>query len=43
MLCGADELGLSDERDGLMELLGYVSPGADFAECCRPMMWLRLI
>ncbi len=32
MLCGADELGLSDERDGLMELPASFETGADFAE-----------
>ena len=32
MLCGADELGLSDEHDGLMELPSHFIPGADFAE-----------
>ena len=32
MLCGADELGLSDERDGLMELPTSFVTGADFAE-----------
>ena len=32
MLCGADELGLSDERDGLMELPCHFNPGADFAQ-----------
>ncbi|HAN81289.1 MAG TPA: phenylalanine--tRNA ligase subunit beta [Gammaproteobacteria bacterium] len=32
MLCGADELGLSDERVGLMELPGSIPTGADFAE-----------
>jgi len=32
MLCGADELGLSDERDGLMELPDSFTTGADFAE-----------
>ena len=32
MLCGADELGLSDERDGLMELPDFFVTGADFAE-----------
>ncbi|NCX49500.1 MAG: phenylalanine--tRNA ligase subunit beta, partial [Gammaproteobacteria bacterium] len=32
MLCGADELGLSDERDGLMELPEFFVTGADFAE-----------
>jgi len=32
MLCGADELGLSDERDGLMELPASFVTGADFAE-----------
>ena len=32
MLCGADELGLSDERDGLMELPDFFVTGSDFAE-----------
>ncbi|MBU26051.1 MAG: phenylalanine--tRNA ligase subunit beta [Gammaproteobacteria bacterium] len=32
MLCGADELGVSDERDGLMELPDSAQPGADLAE-----------
>jgi phenylalanyl-tRNA synthetase beta chain len=32
MLCGADELGLSDERDGLMELPEVFVTGSDFAE-----------
>ena len=32
MLCGADELGLSDERIGLMELPDSIRIGADFAE-----------
>lgn len=32
MLCGADELGLSDERDGLMELPEFFVTGADLAE-----------
>lgn len=32
MLCGADELGLSDERVGLMELPDSIPTGADFAE-----------
>ena len=32
MLCGADELGLSDERDGLMELPDFFVIGSDFAE-----------
>ena len=32
MLCGADELGLSDERVGLMELPDSIRTGADFAE-----------
>lgn len=32
MLCGADELGLSDERVGLMELPDFVQTGADLAE-----------
>ena len=32
MLCGADELGLSDERDGLMELPSHFDLGADFAQ-----------
>lgn len=31
MLCGADELGLSDERDGLMELPVDAPVGMDFA------------
>ena len=32
MLCGADELGLSDERDGLMELPDHVVTGSDVAD-----------
>jgi phenylalanyl-tRNA synthetase beta chain len=32
MLCGADELGLSDERDGLMELPDHVVAGSDVAD-----------
>ncbi len=32
MLCGADELGLSDERDGLMELSDHFVTGSDFAD-----------
>ena len=32
MLCGADELGLSDERDGLMELPDFFVTGSGFAE-----------
>ena len=32
MLCGADELGLSDERVGLMELPDSIPTGADFME-----------
>ena len=32
MLCGADELGLSDERDGLMELPDHFVAGSDFAD-----------
>ncbi len=32
MLCGADELGLSDERDGLMELPATAPVGLDFSE-----------
>jgi len=32
MLCGADELGLSDERDGLMELPDHAVTGSDVAD-----------
>jgi len=32
MLCGADELGLSDERDGLMELPDHFAIGSNFAD-----------
>ena len=32
MLCGADELGLSDEREGLMELPEFFTTGDDLAE-----------
>ena len=32
MLCGADELGLADERDGLMALPADAPLGSDFAE-----------
>ena len=32
MLCGADELGLSDERDGLTELPDHVVTGLDVAD-----------
>jgi phenylalanyl-tRNA synthetase beta chain len=32
MLCGADELGLSDERDGLMELPDHAVIGSDVAD-----------